>query len=370
MYDYLIVGAGFFGAVFARIVTDAGKKCLVVDRRSHIGGNAYTEKIEGINVHTYGAHIFHTDDEGVWSFVNRFARFNGYINSPLAFYKGKFYNLPFNMNTFRSMWGAETEAQAREIISSQAAAEHISEPKNLEEQALSLVGRDIYETLIKGYTEKQWGRSATELPSFIIKRIPLRFTYDNNYFNDRFQGIPEGGYTPLFEKLLAGCDLRLNTDFNRERSSLLPLAKNVVYTGRIDEYFGFSEGELEYRSLRFDTQTLPQPDFQGCAVVNYTDRDVPYTRIIEHRFFEFKKVEKTVITREYPAVWKNGSEPFYPVNDEKNTVLYKKYAEKAKKEKNVIFGGRLATYRYLDMDDVIAEAIDAANRQVDLSRML
>lgn len=370
MYDYLIAGAGFFGAVFARIVTDAGMKCLVVDRRGHIGGNAYTEKKEGINVHRYGAHIFHTDDENVWSFVNRYARFNGYVNSPIAYYKGEYYNLPFNMNTFHSMWGVETAEEAKAIIAEQVASENISSPKNLEEQALSLVGRDIYEKLVKGYTEKQWGRPATELPAFIIKRIPLRFTYDNNYFNDRFQGIPEGGYTPLFEKLLSGCDIRLNTDFNREKDSLLPLAKTVVYTGMIDEYFGFSQGKLEYRTLDFQTQTLDSPDFQGCAVVNYTDRDVPYTRIIEHKYFEFQKSKKTVITKEFPAAWKSGAEPFYPVNDEKNSAVYKKYEKLAKEEKNVIFGGRLATYRYLDMDDVIAEAIQAAQQEVGRSRKL
>ena len=370
MYDYLIVGAGLFGAAFARRMTDEGKKCLVIDRRDHIGGNAYTKETEGINVHRYGAHIFHTDNERVWEFVNRYAQFNNFVNSPLAFYKNRFYNLPFNMNTFHGLWGVNSPEEAKAIIEKQVAAENITEPKNLEEQALSLVGRDIYEKLIKGYSEKQWGRKATELPAFIIKRIPVRFTYDNNYFNDKYQGIPIGGYTRLCEKLLSGCDIRLGIDFNACREEFSHIAKTTVYTGMIDEYFGYSEGELEYRSLSFRTELLDIPDYQGCAVVNYTDEAVPYTRIIEHKHFEFKACPKTVITKEYPVKWKHGIEPFYPVNDQRNSALYEKYKELAKAEKNVIFGGRLGTYRYLDMDDVIGEALLLADREVEKSRKL
>ena len=311
MYDYLIVGAGLYGAVFARTVTDAGKKCLVVDRRDHIGGNVYTENVEGINVHRYGAHIFHTDDKEVWDFIRRFADFNGYVNSPLAFYKNEIYNLPFNMNTFHRLWGVNTPEEAKAIIDEQVKRENIKDPKNLEEQALSLVGRDIYEKLIRGYTEKQWGRKAAELPAFIIKRVPLRFTYDNNYFNDKYQGIPTGGYTALLEKLLDGCDIRLSVDYNARKKELSRLAGKTVYTGMIDEYFGYRLGELEYRSLSFRTEVLDTPDYQGCAVVNYTDADIPFTRIIEHKYFEGAKSPKTVVTREYPAHWQHGMEPFY-----------------------------------------------------------
>lgn len=370
MYDYLIVGAGLFGAAFARKMTDAGQKCLVVDRRDHIGGNTYTESIEGINVHRYGAHIFHTDNEKVWEFVNKYASFNGYINSPIANYNGEKYHLPFNMNTFHELWGITEPEEAQEIIRRQIDAEGISEPKNLEEQAISLVGRDVYEKLIKGYTEKQWGRKATELPSFIIKRIPVRFTYDNNYFNDKYQGIPDGGYTALCEKLLEGCDIKLSTDFNAHRGELSLIAKKVIYTGMIDEYFGFSLGHLEYRSLRFDTKTLDTPDYQGCAVVNYTAAGVPYTRVIEHKHFEFAKGDKTVVTYEYPALWKAGDEPFYPVNNEQNSKLYEQYRELAEGEKNIIFGGRLGTYRYLDMDDVIAEALELFDKENEACRNL
>lgn len=370
MYDYLIVGAGLYGAVFARTVTDAGKKCLVVDRRDHIGGNVYTESVEGINVHRYGAHIFHTDDKEVWDFIRRFADFNGYVNSPLAFYKNEIYNLPFNMNTFHRLWGVNTPEEAKAVIDEQVKRENIKDPKNLEEQALSLVGRDIYEKLIRGYTEKQWGRKAAELPAFIIKRVPLRFTYDNNYFNDKYQGIPTGGYTALFEKLLDGCDIRLSVDYNARKKELSRLAGKTVYTGMIDEYFGYRLGELEYRSLSFRTEVLDTPDYQGCAVVNYTDADIPFTRIIEHKYFEAAKSPKTVITREYPAHWQHGMEPFYPVNDEKNTSLYEQYRKLADKEKNVIFGGRLGTYRYLDMDDVIREALDTARAEVEKGRNL
>lgn len=360
MYDYLIVGAGLFGATFARKMTDAGKKCLVIDKREHIGGNVYTENIEGIDVHRYGAHIFHTDDKKVWDFVNRFSHFNSFVNSPLAFYKNELYNLPFNMNTFHKLWGVNTPDEARAIIEEQVKKENIAEPKNLEEQALSLVGRDIYEKLIKGYTEKQWGRNAYELPAFIIRRVPVRFTYNNNYFNDKYQGIPEGGYTLFCEKLLEGSEVKLGVDYLSDRR-LSDMAKTTVYTGMIDAYFDYSLGELEYRSLRFETEVLDTPDFQGCAVVNYTDPDVPFTRIIEHKHFEFVRSEKTVITHEYPDRWYHGKEPFYPVNDEKNCALYEAYKELAEKEKNVIFGGRLGTYRYLDMDDVIGEALALAD---------
>ena len=365
MYDYLIVGAGLFGAAFARKMTDAGKKCLVIDRRPHIGGNAYTETVEGINVHRYGAHIFHTDSDEVWNFVRRFAHFNSFVNSPVAYYKGGYYPLPFNMNTFQAMWGVTDPEDARAIIEQQVKKENITAPENLEEQALSLVGRDIYEKLIRGYTEKQWGKKATELPPEIIKRIPVRFTFDNNYFNDKYQGIPEGGYTELCEKLLEGCDVMTECDFFRERDALMKKAKKTVYSGMIDEYFGFSLGHLEYRSLRFETQILDTPDFQGRAVVNYTDSDVPYTRIIEHKHFEGTVSARTVITREFPDAVNVGKEPFYPVNDEKNNELYKGYLELAKKEKNVIFGGRLGTYKYLDMDDVIAMALELARAQVE-----
>lgn len=357
MYDYLIVGAGLFGAVFAREMTDMGRKCLVIDRRSHIGGNCYTEWIEGINVHRYGAHIFHTSDREIWQYVNRYAEFNNFVNSPLAVFGDELYNLPFNMNTFSRMWGIRTPAEAREIIARQIAELDIKQPRNLEEQALSLVGRDVYEKLIKGYTEKQWGRKCSELPAFIIKRLPLRFTYDNNYFNDRYQGIPEGGYTPMIECMLSGADVWLDADFSRVRGQVS--AEKTVFCGCIDEYFDYCFGELEYRSVRFEDEVL-DGDFQGNAVVNYTSADVPFTRIIEHKHFEHGKQEKTVISREYPIEWHRGIEPYYPINDVRNRELYSRYSALAAERGDVIFGGRLGQYRYYDMDKVIRAALDAA----------
>ena len=357
MYDYLIVGAGLFGAVFAREMTDMGRKCLVIDRRSHIGGNCYTEWIEGINVHRYGAHIFHTSDREIWQYVNRYAEFNNFVNSPLAVFGDELYNLPFNMNTFSRMWGIRTPAEAREIIARQIAELDIKQPRNLEEQALSLVGRDVYETLIKGYTEKQWGRKCDELPAFIIKRLPVRFTYDNNYFNDRYQGIPEGGYTPMIECMLSGADVWLDADFSRVRGQVS--AEKTVFCGCIDEYFDYCFGELEYRSVRFEDEVL-DGDFQGNAVVNYTSADVPFTRIIEHKHFEHGKQEKTVISREYPIEWHRGIEPYYPINDVRNRELYSRYSALAAERGDVIFGGRLGQYRYYDMDKVIRAALDAA----------
>ena len=362
-FDYLIVGAGLFGAVFAREMTDAGKKCLVIDRRGHIAGNAYTETVEGIDVHRYGAHIFHTNDEEVWAYVNRFARFNRFTNSPIANYRGELYNLPFNMNTFHQMWGVITPEQAREEICRQQAAAGDGEPRDLEEQAIRLVGRDIYEKLVKGYTQKQWGRPCTELPAFIIRRLPVRFTYDNNYFNARYQGIPEEGYTALAERLLAGIPVRLHTDFLRQRGELSALAETVVYTGAIDAYFDYRLGALEYRSLRFETEVLDTDNYQGNAVVNYTDAETPWTRIIEHKHFTFGDQPKTVITREYSAAWQPGDEPYYPVNDQRNTELYQRYAALAAQEPHTLFGGRLGAYRYYDMDQVIAAALALA-RQV------
>ena len=359
-YDYLIVGSGLFGAVFAYEAKQAGKTCLVIDKRDHIGGNIYCEMTEGLHVHKYGAHIFHTSSRQIWDYVNQFAEFNQYINSPVAIYKDELYNLPFNMNTFSKMWNIRTPQEAQEIIRRQIEKENIREPKNLEEQALSLVGRDVYEKLIKGYTQKQWGRKCTELPSFIIKRLPLRFTYDNNYFNDRFQGIPIGGYTPIIEKMLEGTEVLLNTDYFSFIQEHPGIAQKVVYTGMIDEYFGFCLGHLEYRTVRFETEILDCENYQGNAVVNYTDAEVPYTRIIEHKHFEFGKQEKTVISREYSSEWKPGIEPYYPINDERNTALYAKYKELADKETNVIFGGRLGHYKYYDMDKVIASALETA----------
>lgn len=360
MYDYLIVGAGLFGAVFAQEATRAGKSCLVIDRRDHIGGNLYTKEIEGVETHMYGAHIFHTSDRTVWEYVNRFAEFNRYTNSPIALYKGKAYNMPFNMNTFNSLWGVITPQQAREKIDAQIAAAGITEPKNLEEQALSLVGRDIYETLVKGYTEKQWGRRATELPAFIIRRLPVRFTYENNYFNDSFQGIPVEGYTKMIERMLEGAEVRLNCDYFGAREELSALAKTTVFTGMIDQFYDYRFGMLEYRSLRFETEVLDMENYQGNAVVNYTEYEVPYTRIIEHKHFTFGSGGKTVITREYPAVWKPGDEPYYPMNDEKNNALYEKYKALADQEKNVLFGGRLGRYKYYDMHHVVAQALELA----------
>lgn len=370
-YDYLIVGSGLFGAVFANEMTKSGKKCLVIDKRDHIGGNIYTKEVEGINVHMYGAHIFHTSDKKIWDYVNQFAEFNRYTNSPVARYKDELYNMPFNMNTFSKMWGVVTPKEAKEKIEAQIKEANIKEPKNLEEQALSLVGRDIYEKLVKGYTEKQWGRKANELPSFIIKRLPVRFTYDNNYFNDKYQGIPNGGYTTIIEKMLDGVDVRLNTDFFADRQEFSEIADKILFTGMIDEYFDHCYGYLEYRSLRFETETLDEENYQGNAVVNYTEYEIPYTRIIEHKHFEFmcqdesKRVPKTVITREYPANWKPGDEPYYPMNDEKNNALYEKYKALAEKESNVIFGGRLGMYKYFDMHNVIAEALRCAKNELN-----
>ena len=362
-YDYLIVGSGLFGSVFAYEANKRGKKCLVTDRRSHIGVNIYTEKIEDINVHKYGAHIFHTSDKTVWEYMNRFAEFNNYINSPVAVYKDELYNLPFNMNTFSKMWGIRTPAQAKEIIEKQIADLHITEPKNLEEQALSLAGRDVYEKLVKGYTEKQWGRSCTELPAFIIKRLPLRFTYDNNYFNDRYQGIPMGGYTAIIEKMLEGIEVRTDTDYFEFRKANPDAAEKTVFTGMIDEYFDYSYGPLQYRSVRFETEVLDCDNYQGNAVVNYTEREVPYTRIIEHKHFEFGKQPKTVISREYSSEWKQGMEPYYPVNNDENNALYEKYRRLAEQEGNVIFGGRLGHYKYYDMDKVVAAALECVREE-------
>lgn len=361
MYDYLIVGAGLFGAVFAHEMNEKGKKCLVIDKRSHIGGNCYTEKIEGINVHKYGAHIFHTSDRYIWGYVNQFAEFNNYINSPIAVYKEELYNLPFNMNTFSKMWNIKTPKEAKAVIKSQIEKLDISEPRNLEEQALKLAGKDVYEKLIKGYTEKQWGRKCSELPAFIIKRLPLRFTYDNNYFNDRYQGIPIGGYTQIFEKLLNGIDVRLNTkykDISKEK-----IAEKTVFTGCIDEFFDYCLGELEYRSVKFETEIIDTENFQGNAVVNYTDADIPYTRIIEHKHFEYGTQPTTVISREYPAEWKREIEPYYPINDDKNNILFKKYRVLAEEHKDVIFGGRLGQYKYYDMDKSIRSALDTVKAE-------
>ena len=363
-YDYLVVGAGLFGAVFARQAADAGKTVLVIDKRSHIGGNVYTEAVEGINVHVYGAHIFHTNDREVWDYVNRFAEFNRFTNSPVANYRGELYSLPFNMYTFNQMWGVVTPEQAEAKIRQQREAAGITEPKNLEDQAISLVGTDIYEKLVKGYTEKQWGRPCRELPAFIIKRLPVRLTFDNNYFNARYQGIPMGGYTRMVEQMLQGIEVRLGVDYLAQKAQLDALAEMVLYTGPVDAYFGYRLGTLEYRSVRFETEVLDMPNFQGNAAVNYTDRETPWTRIIEHKWFEFGTQPKTVISREYSSEWKPGDEPYYPVNDEKNNALYRKYKELADREPGVIFGGRLGEYRYYDMDAVIASALACAKREL------
>ncbi len=363
-YDYLVVGAGLYGAVFAHEAKQRGKSCLVVEKRDHIAGNIYCKNIENINVHVYGAHIFHTSDKFIWDYINKFAEFNNYINSPIAKYKNELYNLPFNMNTFSKMWGISTPQEAKEIIASQIADLNITEPENLEEQALSLVGRDVYEKLIKGYTEKQWGRDCRELPAFIIKRLPLRFIYDNNYFNDRYQGIPVGGYTRIVEKLLDGIEVRLNTDYLLNKEELDSLADKVVYTGMIDRYYDYRLGVLEYRSVRFESELIETDNFQGNAVVNYTEREVPYTRIIEHKHFEFGKQPVTVISREYSSEWKKGDEPYYPVNNEKNDALYQKYKELADREERVIFGGRLGSYKYYDMDKVIKAALEMCGREL------
>ncbi|MCO4304495.1 UDP-galactopyranose mutase [Riemerella anatipestifer] len=358
-YDYLIVGSGLFGAVFACEMTKKGKKCLVIERREHIAGNIYTENIEGINVHKYGAHIFHTSNKEVWDYVNSFVEFNRYTNSPIANYKGNLYNLPFNMNTFYQLWGVKTPAEARAKIEEQRVEyKHIVEPKNLEEQALVLGGKDLYEKLIKGYTEKQWGRPATEIPAFIIRRLPFRFTFDNNYFNDTYQGVPNGGYTLLVEKMLEGIEVRLNTDYFKNREHWDSIAETVVYTGKIDEFFDFQYGALDYRSLRFETEILDEANYQGNAVVNYTEREIPFTRIIEHKHFEFGAQPKTIITREYPQDMAEGEEAYYPINDEKNQAVYQKYKTLADGCKNVIFGGRLAEYKYYDMHQVVAKALE------------
>ncbi len=372
-YDYLIVGAGLFGAIFAHEAKKAGKKVLVIDRRDHIGGNIYTKEVEGIQVHQYGAHIFHTSDKEVWDYIQQFAEFNRYTNSPVARYKDELYNLPFNMNTFSKMWGVRTPAEAKEIIQRQIKEAGITKPKNLEEQAISLVGKDIYEKLVKGYTEKQWGRRATELPSFIIRRLPVRYVYDNNYFNDKYQGIPVGGYTKIIERMLEGTEVRLMTDFFADREILAKEAENIVFTGMIDAYYDYCFGELEYRSLRFETEVLNMENYQGNAVVNYTEYEVPYTRIIEHKHFEYGcqggyggdgsgVSDKTVITREYPAAWSRGEEPYYPMNDEKNNALYARYRELADQEEHVIFGGRLGMYRYYDMHQVVKEALKCVRK--------
>jgi UDP-galactopyranose mutase len=361
MYNYLIVGSGLFGCVFAHEMKKAGKSCLVIEKKDHVGGNVYCEEKEGIRIHKYGAHIFHTSNTAVWDYVNQFVAFNNYVNSPVANYKGELYNLPFNMNTFSKMWGVVTPAEAAAKIAAQRTAIQ-GEPENLEEQAISLIGTDVYTKLIKGYTEKQWGRRCTELPAFIIKRLPVRYTFDNNYFNDRYQGIPIGGYTALIQALLEGIEVRTGVDYNKERSAYQDMAETVVYTGPIDAYFNYTLGQLEYRGLRFETERLEEENHQGVAVMNYTDRETPYTRSIEHKHFEFGTQTVTYVTKEYPTNWKPGEEAYYPVNDDRNQTLYRQYAALAKQERQVVFGGRLAEYRYYDMDDVIASALTAVKQ--------
>lgn len=365
VYDYLIVGSGLFGSVFAYEVAKRGKRVKVIEKRNHIAGNIYTEEIEGIQVHKYGAHIFHTNNKEIWDYVNQFAEFNRFTNSPIANYKGEIFNLPFNMNTFNKLWGVVTPEEAKVKIEEQKAAAHIKRPRNLEEQAISLVGTDIYEKLIKGYTEKQWGRKANELPPFIIKRLPVRFTYDNNYFNDKYQGIPIGGYTQIVKKMLSSdlIDVELETDFFNKKDEYLKQFPKIVYTGMIDQFFDYQFGTLEYRSLKFETSILDQENYQGNAVVNYTDAETPYTRIIEHKHFEFGTQPKTIITKEYPKTWKKGDEPYYPLNDEKNNEIFKKYCKLADQMPNVIFGGRLGMYKYFDMHQVIAAALTAVNHE-------
>ncbi len=363
-YDYLIVGAGLYGAIFARELTNSGKKVLVIDKRDHVAGNIYTEEVEGINVHKYGAHIFHTNDKRAWEYVTKYADFNRYTNSPVANYKGELYSLPFNMYTFNKMWGVVTPQEAAAKIEEQRKAAGITEPKNLEEQAISLVGTDIYEKLIKGYTQKQWGRPCTELPSFIIKRLPVRLTFDNNYFNALYQGIPMGGYTRMIENMLEGIEVKLGVDFLENKEELSKIATKIVYTGPIDAFFDYKLGTLEYRSVKFETEVLDSPNFQGNAVVNYTDAETPFTRIIEHKFFEFGTQEKTVISREYSSEWSKGDEPYYPVNDDKNGALYQEYKKLADQEKNVIFGGRLGEYKYYDMDAVVIRALDVVKAEL------
>lgn len=367
MYDYLIVGSGLYGATLAYLLKNKGFKVLVIEKRDHIAGNIYTKNVDGINVHVYGAHIFHTSYEDVWNFVNQFSKFNNFINSPLAYYKGKYFNMPFNMNTFNQMWGVKTPQEAKEKIEEQVKKENIKEIKNLEDQALSLVGRDIYETLIKGYTEKQWGKSAKDLPSFIIKRIPLRFEYDNNYFNDKYQGIPIDGYTKIIERMLDGIEVVLNEDFLKNREKYSRIAKFIIYSGPIDEYYNYCFGELEYRSLQFEIERINKQSYQNNAVVNYTEFDIPYTRIIEHKFFQIENKDVlnlpfTIISKEYPNSYKIGEERYYAVNDEKNNNLYNRYKEKAETEKNILFGGRLGNYKYFDMDDTIKQAFDDFNK--------
>ena len=364
-YDYILVGSGLYSGVFAWFAKQKGKKCLVLEKRDHIGGNVYCENTEGIHVHKYGAHIFHTSNKEVWQFVNSLAEFNRYTNSPVANYKGEMYNMPFNMNTFSKMWNISTPAEAKKIIEEQK-KEITGEPKNLEEQAISLVGREIYEKLVKGYTEKQWGRDCTALPAFIIKRLPVRYTYDNNYFNDLYQGIPIGSYNVIIDRLFEGCDIETGVDYLEKKEYYDGLGEKIVYTGTIDAYYKYQFGKLEYRSLRFESEVLDEENHQGVAVVNYTDRETPYTRIIEHKHFEFGTQPKTVITREYPVTWQEGMEPYYPVNDEKNQALYQKYAKLAEKEEHVIFGGRLGEYKYYDMDKVIASAMACAKEELNM----
>ena len=364
-YDYILVGSGLYSGVFAWFAKQKGKKCLVLEKRDHIGGNVYCENTEGIHVHKYGAHIFHTSNKEVWQFVNSLAEFNRYTNSPVANYKGEMYNMPFNMNTFIKLWNISTPAESKKIIEEQK-KEITGEPKNLEEQAISLVGREIYEKLVKGYTEKQWGRDCTALPAFIIKRLPVRYTYDNNYFNDLYQGIPIGGYNVIIDRLFEGCDIETGVDYLEKKEYYDGLGEKIVYTGTIDAYYKYQFGKLEYRSLRFESEVLDEENHQGVAVVNYTDRETPYTRIIEHKHFEFGTQPKTVITREYPVTWQEGMEPYYPVNDEKNQALYQKYAKLAEKEEHVIFGGRLGEYKYYDMDKVIASAMACAKEELNM----
>lgn len=365
MYDYLIVGSGLFGAIFAYEANKKNKNCLVIEKRPHIGGNIYTEKIENINVHKYGAHIFHTSNKEVWDYINQFAEFNRYTNSPIARYKDELYNLPFNMNTFNKLWGVYTPQEAKDKINSEIQAVNILEPQNLEEQAIKLVGKTIYEKLIKGYTEKQWGMNAKELPTFIIKRLPVRFTYDNNYFNDKYQGIPIGGYTQIIEKMLDGIEIKLNFDFFEHKKELKNVAKKIIFTGPIDKFYDYKYGELEYRTVKFETEILDVDNFQGNAVVNYTDYEVPYTRIIEHKHFEFGEQDKTVISKEISVKWDKNKEPYYPINNEKNNSLYLKYKELAEKDKNVIFGGRLGEYKYYDMHQIIEKALSCVKEELN-----
>lgn len=363
IYDYLIVGAGLFGAVFANEATKVGKKCLVIDKRNHIGGNVYTENIDGINVHRYGAHIFHTSNKKIWDYVNELSEFNNYINSPIAIYEDELYNMPFNMNTFSKLWGIKTPSEAKKIIEEQRDKYGVDKPTNLEEQALSLVGKDIYDKLIKGYTMKQWGRECSELPAFIIKRLPLRFTYNNNYFNDKYQGIPVGGYTKIIDKLLEGSDVKINCNYFDKKEEYNKMAKKVVYTGMIDEFYNFKLGNLEYRTVKFEDERLDVENYQGNAVVNYTSKDVPYTRIIEHKHFEFGQQDFTIISKEYSVEWQPGMEPYYPVNNDDNNELFEKYKKLADNEEKVIFGGRLGNYKYYDMDKVIEAALELAKEQ-------